>query len=92
MKKTATQVLEDQIMERAAREVAEDIDFGVLSDLLVEIGWTKITTSWDIMTLEEMYDLKEWCKTNLKGQRKGRGKTWLFELEKDASIFALRWA
>ena len=78
--------------DEAARVLQEEIDWEILCEVMTENGWTRITTSWDTKSLEEMYDIKTWCENNLKGHRRGRGKDWLFELEKDASIFALRWA
>lgn len=83
--------LEDKLSAEMSRQLQQDIDWQVLSQLLREVGWTQITTSWDMMSLEESYELKIWCEANLKGHRHGRGKIWLFELEKDASMFALRW-
>ena len=83
--------LEDKLSAEMSRQLQQDIDWQVLSQLLREVGWTQITTSWDMMSLEESYELKTWCEANLKGHRHSRGKIWLFELEKDASMFALRW-
>ena len=87
-----TNGLEDELASEMSRQIQEEIDWEIICQLMKEVGWTEITTSWDMRSLEEMYELKTWCETNLKGHRKGRGKTWLFELEKDATIFALRWA
>lgn len=83
---------EQEVIDEMSKILQEEIDWEIMCQIMKEIGWTEITTSWDIKSLEETYEIKEWCEMNLKGHRKGRGKTWLFELEKDASMFALRWA
>lgn len=85
-------ILEDTISSDMARLLQEEIDWEVMCSVMQEVGWTKIETTWDSKSLEEMYEIKSWCESNLKGQRKGRGRTWLFELEKDATMFLLRWS
>lgn len=87
-----TNGLEDEFSAEMSRQIQEEIDWEILCELMKMSGWTQIKTSWEMKSLEEMYELKTWCESSLKGHRKGRGNTWLFELEKDAAKFALRWA
>lgn len=79
------------IEKELAKILQEEIDWEVTCNIMTQHGWTKITTSWDVKSLEESYEIKSWCEAHLKGHRKARGKIWLFELEKDASMFAIRW-
>lgn len=83
--------LEDQILEQQAKILQEEIDWEIMCSLMKDIGWTHVETTWDMQSIEGAYELKEWCKKHLKGHHKGRGRNWLFELEKDAIIFALKW-
>lgn len=81
----------DELLKTASKGLQEEIDWGIICDMLKEIGWVKIETSWGVKSLEDAYDLKEWCLKNIKGNYKARGKIWLFEKEKDAIMFSLRW-
>lgn len=83
--------LENQILEYQTKSLQEEIDWGIMCDLMKEVGWTHIETTWDMRSIEEAYELREWCKKHLKGHHKGRGRNWLFEKETDAVVFALRW-
>jgi len=91
--KTATQVLEDHMAYEAAKRVAEDIDFEVMSTLLVESGWTKI----ELETLgsnKKAIDMREWAEAEgitAHGVYQ-RGRTWLFKCYEDAILFKLTWS
>ena len=79
--------------EEIAKVLQEEIDWEVMIDILVEAGWTKIEMDWPArMAEQDAHEIKEWCRNNLQGNYQGRAKIWLFELEKDASMFILRWA
>lgn len=91
MKKTATQVLEDQIMERATKEIADQIDFDVLASLLSECGWTKV----ELPRFSDRFhaiDIDIWTQKYITHQVKNLGSTFVFENPKDASHFILKWA
>ena len=76
-----------------SKVLQEEIDWEVMIDIMTEIGWTKIEMKWPHqMSARDAHEVKEWCRANLKGNYQGRQRIWLFELEKDASMFALRWA
>jgi len=34
--------LEEKMLKRAGQELADEIDWGILSTLLIESGWTKL--------------------------------------------------
>ena len=84
--------LQKELMEKIAKDMAEDIDFEVMCGLMKDIGWTQIKISRPKNITEGgAHEIKEWCRHNLTGNYKGRGQTWLFENSKDASMFVLRW-
>ena len=88
-----TNGLEDALSEEMGRQIQEEIDWEVMCELMKISGWTQIKMDWSVrMSESDAHQIKEWCKNNLKGPYRGRGKDWLFVDEKDASMFALRWA
>lgn len=93
MTKTATQVMEQQMLDRFAKEMQQEIDGEILSDLLVMQGWTKV----DLPPFNSRYqavDIFEWCQANCIGgfkEFKQFGRTFVFKEAKDATAFALKW-
>lgn len=90
MKKTATRVLEDQLMERASKQIADEIDFGVICDMLAIIGWTKVVLD-TLGSNERAWDIKDWLSTECKKEYKQRGRTFVFESKNEAALFKLTW-
>lgn len=83
--------LQEEILKSESRRISEEVDWKIICYTLTEVGWIKIKTSWSCLSVEDAYNLKEWCAANIKGHYKARGNTWLFEREKDATMFILRW-
>ena len=82
--------LEEEIAAAIADEIAEQIDWEVMADLLVGIGWTKVIRSpW--FDNEDVTDINDWIETVRTGNVSSLGDTWLFEKEQDAIMFSLRW-
>lgn len=82
-----------EIADDLARTLQEEIDWEIIMDMMKAVGYTHITMPWPVRMNESYaHEIKEWCRSNLKDHHKGRGKDWLFKSEKDASMFALRWA
>ena len=80
------------IVEEASRKLQEEIDFEVLCSVYKECGWTEVKMSWPAQMTESLaHEIKEWSRSNLVGVYHGRGPTWIFEKEKDATLFVLRW-
>lgn len=85
-------MIEDEIAKEMARQMAEEIDWEILCELMKSVGWTEVKMPNDgYMTDLDAHVLKEWCKANLQGNYNARGNTWVFEKEKDASMFILWW-
>ena len=93
MQKTATQVMEQQMLDRLAKEMQQEIDSELMADMLVAMGWTKI----ELPPFQSRYhsiDILTWVEDNCHGQFKEfkqYGRTFVFKEEKDASLFALKW-
>lgn len=74
-------------------EFKEQKDWQVIIDCYLEMGWTKVQMDWSPRIPDiTAHDVKEWCRANLQGHYNGRNKIWLFEKEKDAMLFTLRWS
>ena len=86
--------LETEISEELSKVLQEEIDWELLMDMMISVGWTKVTISepWSNMTASFAHEIKEWCREHLKGHYNGRGRVWMFEKAQDAEWFMLRWS
>jgi len=86
--------LEEEVSKVLTEEITEEIDWEILSEMLVSGGWTKVAISeqWSNMTALHQHEIKEWCREHLTGHYKARGRMWVFEKEQDAEWFILRWS
>lgn len=82
-------LLEDEMIDRMAKNFADDIDFEVLSGLMIDGGWTKVVLR--PMTSETSDAIDKWIVENCKGNHLARGLVWVFESSKDATWFRMRW-
>lgn len=57
------------------------------TSVLIELGWKKIT----IKNTSRHYQIQEWLKKYCEGKWCQLNDSYLFENEKDATIFNLRW-
>jgi hypothetical protein len=81
--------IEQEIIDNAAKALANEIDFEILVGMLVELGWTKVVLS--PMTWEDSYYIDMWTAQNIKGNFETMGLVWVFENIQDANWFKLRW-
>jgi hypothetical protein len=81
--------IEEDIINKAGKAMADEIDFGILTEMLCELGWRKIILS--PMSTEDSYEVDAWTAKHIKGHFETMGLVWVFELEEDANWFALRW-
>ena len=82
-------LLYEQQIEHAAKLLAEDVDFQVMTQVLVESGWTKVVLN--PMTAEQGSEIDKWVEKNVKGNVDTRGLVWIFKEPKEANWFKLRW-
>jgi hypothetical protein len=81
--------IEQDIINRAGKAMADEIDFTILTDMLCGIGWCKVILK--PMTMEDGYAIDSWTTKHIKGHFETMGLVWVFEKEQDANWFALRW-
>ena len=82
--------LEDEIANEMAKQKAQEIDFELLTDVLIACGWTKVTLDNGALTCTGL-ELHDWRERNLTGRWKAHNKVWLFENSQDAVVFTLKW-
>jgi hypothetical protein len=82
--------LEEEIANNLAKQISDDIDWEILSEICVDQGFVKVTidTSYD---MNKEWELKVWAIANCKNNFQSRGNTFLFEDVQDANWFKLRW-
>jgi hypothetical protein len=80
----------DKIIDDMGKRMAEEIDRQILWGMLSEIGWTWITLD-RLQDNKHAIDITYWLEENCKGECKREGREFLFEFEKDASMFILKW-
>jgi hypothetical protein len=81
--------IEEEIINKAGKAMADEIDFSILTEMLCDMGWRKIILN--PMTMEDSYEVDVWTKNNVRGHFETLGLVWVFEQEQDANWFALRW-
>ena len=81
--------IQEEYIDTVAKQMSDDIDFQVLSNLLVESGWTRVTLS--PMTHETSNEIDRWVPDNAEDHFYTRGLVWVFKSSRDAMWFKLRW-
>lgn len=82
-------LLQEEIINQKVKELAKEIDAQVLRSLYQELGWHEVVLS--PVTWEEGYQIDSWVESNIKNSRWTFGLVWMFENDKDAMWFKLRW-
>ncbi len=83
--------LQDQIMEELSTQMQSEIDFTILSDMLVRAcGWTKVSLD-RFYSREHSINVLLWCEQNIKNPYEHRGVMFVFENKGDAVNFTLKW-
>lgn len=82
-------ILEDEIVNTMAAEIAKEIDFEIISSILIESGWTKVVLN--PMTHETSKEIDLWLVHNCKDEHQTLGLVWLFKDKRDATWFKMRW-
>jgi hypothetical protein len=79
---------EDQIVEQAATNMAQDIDREILWSMLTQLGWVRVILP---SNLADNVDIAQWLALNCSKAVEHYRSDFLFENEKDANWFKLRW-
>lgn len=80
----------DQIIDDMGKRMAEEIDREVLWGMLTSIGWTRVMISSETAMISATA-IKEWLTVNCRGACEKNYSDFIFENQKDASMFILRW-
>lgn len=79
--------IDDSVYDEIAKIIREEIDWEILSEMLVKSGWIRVILP-DIRDTEKV---KTWAKKSLKENYKHRGNHWVLAAEKDAILLNLTW-
>jgi hypothetical protein len=82
--------LAEQMLDEKVEELKQDIDREVLWTMLKEIGWTRVMLSSETAMVNATA-IKEWLEVNCKKSYEKHRQDFLFEDNKDAVNFILRW-
>ena len=82
--------LEEELLDKAGKQMARDIDREILWGMLEGIGWTRFKIS-RLTDNNHAIDITNWLEDNCRGQFERNGAEFLFEDSKDAVLFMMRW-
>jgi hypothetical protein len=78
---------EEQITQDLAREMAEQMDFDIIADLL---DWTRVELPGT--NIEVLADaVLKWLDKHCRGEYRRHKQSFIFKDPKDASHFILKW-
>lgn len=81
--------LQEQLLAEKAKELSDEIDTSIVRQMLVDAGWHQVVLN--PMIWEQSYQIDCWVENNIKGRIWNRGLVWLFETDRDAMWFKLKW-
>ena len=79
----------DSILEDRAKELARDIDREVMWSMLEGIGWQRVILPFS--SIDFIKEVEEWAEDHLSGAYEKHRSDFIFEDDKDAMWFKLRW-
>jgi len=82
--------LEEEILNKAGKAMANDIDREVLWGMLQGMGWHRVMLP-RLIDNNHAIDITYWLEENCKRAFERNGRDFLFEDSKDANWFKLRW-
>ncbi len=83
--------LEEEILNKAGKDMAREIDREILWGLFEGVGWTRFKIS-RLTDNNHAVDITNWLSDNCKGQFERDGAEFIFEDSKDAVLFMMRWS
>ena len=82
--------LEQEIINKAGNAMAREIDREVLWGMLEGIGWIRVMLP-RLIDNNHAVDITHWLAINCKNPFERSGRDFIFESQKDANWFKLRW-
>ncbi len=83
--------VQEEMIDRMAREIAEEIDFEVMASLMVQSGWHKVKLA-RFENNNHAVDIAYWVEEHTIGGHIKHGSTYVFEKKGDAVNFSLKWS
>lgn len=80
--------IEQQMMERVSRDIAESIDWQIISDIFTAGGWTTVMMDKDFCETS----VTEWLDVTCKNRWRRYKNHFMFKNNKDATWFVIRWS
>ena len=82
--------LEEEIANKMSSQMAREIDREVLWGMLKEIGWTRVMLD-RLQDNKHAVDITHWLAEHINHPYERNGRDFIFENQKDAVNFILRW-
>lgn len=81
--------VEDEVMETLTRDIQKEIDQGVMLEILVQSGWTKVP--YHFINGDHAVDVMMWLENTPKKNWKRLSGSFVFKKACNAEWFLLRW-
>lgn len=82
--------LEKEIINELGEKMMSDIDKEILWGMLVKLGWTRVMLD-RFTDNRHAVDITYWLEENIKNPFERNGKDFIFENDRDAVNFILKW-
>jgi hypothetical protein len=82
--------IQDEMIEFKAKQLSDEIDREVLWGMLESIGWHRVMLP-RLIDNNHAVDITHWLALNCKNSFERNGRDFIFENERDANWFVLRW-
>ena len=77
-------------INKMSQDLANEIDFGILSDMLSENGWTPVEFI-PFTYSKQSKDIADWAEQHCVGKWRHHGVNFVFERAADATAAILKW-
>jgi hypothetical protein len=82
--------LEQDIINELGEGMQSEMDFHILSDMLVRLGWKKIVLT-KLHSRKNQIIIHQWCEEHIKYSYEHKFGVYIFENDGDAVNFTLKW-
>lgn len=82
--------IQSEFLNQFAQDMAQEIDFGILSDILLENGWTPVEFI-PFTYSKQAADIANWAEQHCMGKWRNYGVKFVFERAQDATAAILKW-
>jgi len=82
--------LEDELASKMSMQMQKEIDKEILWGMLKELGWTRVMID-RFQDNKHAVDITYWLSENCEGAYERSGADFIFENNRDAVNFILKW-